>query len=145
MKLTGSCHCGSVEYSLDWPEQAECIPARECSCTYCSRFGGTWTSHPDASLVINFPHDHEPEKYRFGTATADFLFCGRCGITVAAVDENSGRPRAVVNIRTLHDDTTLSFERSVSHFDGESTDDRLGRRSRNWIGRVQIVSSAPQR
>ena len=49
MKLTGSCHCKTMDYRLDWPDQAESIPARRCSCTYCSRFGGTWTSHPKAS------------------------------------------------------------------------------------------------
>ena len=140
MKLTGSCHCKALGYRLDWPDHAGHIPARQCSCSYCSRFGGTWTSHPEARLVIQYPGGVAPERYRFGTATADFLFCSRCGTIVAALDENSGQLKAVVNIRTLHEDKPLPFEHSVSDFDGEGTGNRLDRRSRNWIGHVRILA-----
>jgi len=81
---------------LKGPADAPVIPARRCTCGYCTRFNGTWTSHPDAVLRLLVASEAPPGRYRFGTQTADFLFCGSCGVTVAAVCETGGRLRAVV-------------------------------------------------
>ena len=45
-RINGSCHCGNVSYVLEWPGEAPAIPVRGCGCTFCSRHGARWTSHP---------------------------------------------------------------------------------------------------
>ena len=135
MKYAGGCHCKAVQYALDWPAGSAALPARRCTCGYCTRFDGTWTSHPDACLEIRFEGD-PPERYRFGTQTADFLFCSTCGTVVAALCELDGEPRAVVNVNTLDGVGGLELDHSDSDFGNESVSGRLDRRRENWIGRV---------
>jgi len=136
MMLTGGCHCRSIHYELDWPDAAAAIPARRCSCSYCTRFRGTWTSHPEAKLFIRTRNDQLPGRYRFGTETADFLFCSQCGVTVAALCESDRDLMAVLNINTLDPDESLVFETIDTDFGKESVEQRLARRTAGWIGNV---------
>jgi hypothetical protein len=138
MKLTGGCHCGAMHFELTWPDGETELPARRCTCSYCLRFDGTWTSHPDAELLITGGAAALGSAYRFGTGTADFLFCSGCGVTVAAVCETEGALRAVVNINTLHS-CELPLARSDSDFDAENLDERLNRRAGRWIGKVTLA------
>ncbi len=138
MILTGKCHCGAIRYEMNWPDEAGVIPARRCTCSYCTRFKGTWTSHPEAHLEIVTDKQSRPGRYRFGTKTANFLFCSRCGVTVAAVCEIKGDIKAVINIATLDGRDLLAFDHTDSDFDGESTEQRLNSRMARWIGRVKI-------
>lgn len=89
-------------------------------------------------MVIDHPADPLPGRYRFETGTADFLFCSACGVVLAALDDNGGALRAVVNTLTLSGRDTLEFEHSDCDFEGEATEARLERRARNWIGRVTV-------
>jgi hypothetical protein len=41
------------------------------------------------------------ELYSFGTRTADFLICRRCGVFIAAVSDLETVPCAVVNVNCL--------------------------------------------
>jgi hypothetical protein len=137
--LTGSCHCGDISYRLNWPEKPARVPARRCSCTFCTRIDGAWTSHPGAELRIGRARDGAFSRYRFGTNTADFIFCGRCGITLFALCEIEGRTKAVLNTHTLKPGQDFSLDPSDSCFDGESKGARLARRNERWIGRVEIA------
>jgi hypothetical protein len=139
--LTGSCHCAANRYRLEWPAGIRALPARRCGCTFCTRFNGTWTSHPEAGLEIRESAEFPLTRYRFGTATADFLFCSRCGVALAVLCEIAERTYAVVNVNTLNARDEIDFERSDSEFDGESRDRRLERRAQRWIGRVRVNSA----
>lgn len=134
--LEGGCHCGAVRYSLEWPEPPAVIPARRCGCSFCTRFNGIWTSHPGARLEMRVAGDVPMSRYRFGTRTADFRFCSRCGVALLATCEIGGSTRAVLNVNTLDEDQKIEFDSSDSCFDGESLEQRLARRGRNWIGTV---------
>ena len=59
-RFTGGCHCRALHFRLDWPEDAGPLPARRCTCSYCTRFDGTWTSHPDARLELIESGETEP-------------------------------------------------------------------------------------
>ena len=135
---TGNCHCQAVSYALHWPEHAGLLPARRCTCSYCTRFNGTWTSHPDAALELVEKEDAPARRYRFGTGTAEFLVCRVCGVVVAAICTLDGSPRAVVNINTLADAGSIEFKRGDSDFDGESLEERLERRLARWISSVTL-------
>jgi hypothetical protein len=76
------------------------------------------------------------EKYRFGSRTADYLLCRRCGVYVGAVcDTPSGR-RAVINTLCLGDRASFVQEAVHPNYDDEQTDARLNRREANWMPAV---------
>jgi hypothetical protein len=57
MLISGRCHCGNISFALDWrPEPSE-IPARACTCSFCAKHGGVWTSCPTGSLT-RFRHQN---------------------------------------------------------------------------------------
>lgn len=140
--IEGGCHCRKLRYKLGWPvspsgDEEVKIPARRCSCSFCTRIDGVWTSHPEATLAISEAGDLPPTKYRFATGTADFLFCSQCGITPVVVCEIEGRKFAVVNVNTFDEDSGgFTLDYGDTNFDGESLDDRQGRRKARWIGRI---------
>ncbi len=141
MNLVGGCHCGNLSVALDWPDDAV-VPVRCCGCSFCRRHAGSWTSHPRASLTVRVRSRADLSRYRFGTETADFLICARCGLVPAAVSRIDGRDYAVVNVRTLELDPAQRAPPQSTDFDGEDIAQRLKRRQRNWIGDVRIEFGA---
>jgi hypothetical protein len=72
------------------------------------------------------------EPYRFGSGTAEFLICRRCGVYIGAVGETAAGIRAVINTTCLDDRAAFIGQPIPVDHDGEATDDRLARRSANW-------------
>ena len=138
MRIDGACHCGNVRIVLDWPDDARPIPARACGCTFCMKHGAVWTSNPGAKLrvIVEFPQHWQ--RYAFGTRTADFHVCARCGVPVVATSLIDGREYAVVNVNTFENLDASLLDRSRSDFDGEAVEDRLARRRMRWIGDVLV-------
>jgi hypothetical protein len=81
-------------------------------------------------------------KYRFGTGTADFFVCSRCGAVPFVTSEINGCLYAVVNVNTFEGVDRSVLQPSVSDFDGEDTTSRLARRARTWIPHVEITIRA---
>ena len=80
MLIHGKCHCGNICFSLTWePDPAE-IPARACTCSFCIKHGGVWTSNPSGTLKIAVKDSSLVSTYAFGTRTAEFKVCARCGV-----------------------------------------------------------------
>lgn len=139
MLITGRCHCGNIAFTLDWtPEPAE-IPARACTCSFCTQHGGVWTSYPSAALALRVRDAARVSKYAFGTRTAEFHVCAVCGAVPVATSRIDGRLYAVVNVNTFEGVDPSRLRRSASTLDGESEAERLARRQRNWIGNVTYV------
>lgn len=138
LNKSGGCHCGKLRYTFSFPD-VETLPARACSCSFCIRHGGVYTSHPAAKLVVETAEPENTGRYRFGHETAEFFLCRNCGVLVFASCEINGARRAVLNINTFDDNRGPVFERSVTNFDGETVVQRLERRARNWIGSVTLV------
>ena len=107
-------------------------------CTFCTKHGGSWTSHRDAELNGEVRNASLVSKYRFGTGTADFYVCGRCGAVPFVTSAIEGHLYAVVNVNTFEGVNPSSLMRTATNFDGEGTGERLERRKRNWIQTVQI-------
>ncbi len=139
-QITGRCHCGNIRFEFDWPGDAHAIPARACGCGFCVKHGGVYTSHPDSALRATVESPDDVHRYRFGTATADFHVCRRCGVVPFVTSRIEGRDYAVVNVNTFEAVPREDLRVAPSDFDGESTGERLSRRTRNWIGRVSIAS-----
>lgn len=140
MQINGKCHCGNINYVLDWPGEAADIPVRVCGCSFCVKHGGAWTSNRDASLKADFHDASLVSTYRFGTATAEFHVCARCGAVPLVTSTIDDRLYAVVNVNTFESIDPSSLTRTATDFDGEATEDRLERRKRNWIQSVSIRS-----
>lgn len=136
--ITGGCHCGNLRIALDWPRDAERIPARACGCTFCRKHGAVWTSHPQATLRVLVDDETLIERYAFGTRTADFHVCTRCGVVVVATCRIGKRDYAVVNINTFEGIDAARFDRADSDVEGETVDARLARRQSRWIADVRF-------
>ena len=117
------------------------IPVRSCGCTFCVKHGGTYTSHRDAKLEAVIRDQESVSKYRFGTGTADFFACSRCGAVPFVTSEIHDQVFAVVNVNTFEGVDRAILRESVTDFDGEDTESRLDRRRRTWIPNVSIETS----
>ena len=140
-RIEGKCHCGNIRYALDWPGDGADIKVRACTCSFCTKHGGSWTSHREAALVAEVGDPTLVSKYRFGTGTAEFHVCARCGavpFVTSAIDDHL---YAVVNANTFEGIAPSSLARAAISFDGEGTGERLERRKRNWIPSVSISGS----
>ncbi len=138
MRIKGSCHCANVRFELDWlPEPAE-IPARACSCTFCQKHGGVWTSCATGSLVVEVADPARVNRYAFGTKTAEFHVCADCGAVPVVTSEIDGNAYAVVNVNTFEGLDPALLKRAAANFEGEDEASRLARRARGWIPHVEF-------
>jgi len=143
MLIRGSCHCRNITFTLRWdPEPAE-IPARACTCSFCSKHGGVWTSNPKGSLRVRIEDPRLGSEYEFGTKTAKFHVCNRCGIVPVVTSTIDGHLYAVVSANAFEGVDPALVRRSPATFEGESQDTRLARRVRNWIADVEFATGAP--
>ena len=136
MLIHGRCHCGNVAFELVWAAGADSIPARACGCTFCRKHGGVWTSHPGSRLAVKIADETLVSRYEFGTRTATFLVCARCGVPPLVTSTIDGRVYAVVNVNCLEDVDPEWLDRAPASFEGETVEARLARRKRNWIADV---------
>ena len=137
--IQGKCHCGNIAFSLTWePEPAE-ISARACGCSFCSKHGGVWTSNPSGALEVVVEEPSLVSKYTFGTRTAEFHICARCGIVPVVTSRIEERLYAVVSVNAFEGVEPSLLRRVPASFDGEGEDARLARRKRNWIRNVRFI------
>lgn len=141
MQLNGGCHCGNIGYTLEWPAEQLRIPVRACGCTFCVKHGGRWTSHRDGRLIVKLLDRALVVQYRFGTKTADFYVCARCGAVPFVTSTIDGTLYAVVNVNTFEGVDRALLTENSANFDGEGAGERLDRRKRNWIPDVQIAGA----
>lgn len=142
MLIRGNCHCGNISFDLGWdPDPAE-IAARACDCSFCTKHGGVWTSNPKGALRVAVREPSLVTKYSFGTGTALFHVCGRCGVVPVVTSEVDGYLYAVVNVNAFTNVEPSRVKRAPAVFDGETLEARLARRKRNWIADVRFVEQS---
>ena len=141
MVITGKCHCGNIAFELEWAGEPSEIPARACGCSFCVKHGGVWTSNPSAMLAVAIRNSALVSKYAFGTRTATFHVCSRCGAVPLVTSKIANHLYAVVNVNVLENVDESWLCRAPANFDGEDVESRLSRRTRNWIGDVRIVTT----
>lgn len=140
MLIRGSCHCANISFELAWEPTPTEIPARACGCTFCTKHGGVWTSNPSASLKVVVKEPSLVSRYTFGTQTAVFHVCSRCGVVPVVTSEIAGHLYAVVSINAFDNVDQSMLRRSPVTFEGEALESRLARRERNWVPSVHFVS-----
>jgi hypothetical protein len=139
MLLQGSCHCGNITFTLDWQPDPVEVPARACTCTFCRKHAGVWTSYPKGVLKARVRDPARESIYTFGTRTADFHVCACCGavpIVTSRIDDNV---YAVVNVNVIDNVDPGLFRRASASFEGEDARARMARRTKNWIPDVEFT------
>lgn len=74
-KYQGSCHCGSVKFSLSTSLE----PAVRCNCSLCQRKGIVMVTADDASFEL-LAGEQALTLYQWNTQVAKHYFCKHCGI-----------------------------------------------------------------
>ena len=143
MIISGSCHCRNVTFALRWEPDPLEIPVRACDCSFCTKHGGVWTSNPGGALKVVVRDPSLVSRYAFGTRTAEFHACARCGIVPVVTSRIDDHLYAVVSVNAFEDVDPSLIRRASTSFDGEGKDSRLARRKRNWIADVEFVESFP--
>ena len=136
MVILGNCHCGNISFELRWEPEPSEIPARACTCSFCTKHGGVWTACPTGSLRVSVAEPSSVAKYAFGTKTATFHICAKCGVVPVVTSEIDGRLYAVVSVHAFEGVEPSLLRLTSATFDGEDEQARLARRARNWIGNV---------
>ena len=139
MRIVGRCHCGNIAFTLDWQPEPTEIPARACTCSFCTSHGGVWTACPAGALRITVQDRDRVSNYEFGTRTARFHVCAICGVVPVVTSLIDGGLYAVVNVNTFENVPSGMLRHAPVSFDGEAENERLARRKRGWIGDVAFV------
>jgi hypothetical protein len=136
MEYSGGCHCGNIEVHLRLSKPPEERRLRACSCAFCRSHATRTVADVDGLAELRAKDWSLVEPYRFGSRTADYMVCRRCGVYVAAICETTAGTRAVVNVNCLDHRAAFTATPVVSDYDGETTDTRLTRRAVNWMPAV---------
>jgi hypothetical protein len=125
-RQSGGCHCGAIRFDF---ETVEPLAPRACQCRFCRRQDARMVSDPGGSVALTLGRG--TRRYRFGTGTTDFLFCGTCGIYVGAVAELDGATYATLNLNAF-DDSHRELAATPVSYDGETAEEKAERRRRKW-------------
>lgn len=136
MQHTGGCHCGNLRVQVRLTRAPADNRIRSCACSFCRAHGTRTVSDPQGLFEVWAADWAQVEQYRFGTRTADYLLCRRCGIYVGAVCDTAAGPRAVTNTNVLDDRDAFTQEPARPDHEGETTEARLARRAANWTPTV---------
>jgi hypothetical protein len=128
----GGCHCGNLRLSLRLSQTPEDVAVRACGCSFCRAHNTRTTSDPKGAVEIWAEDWALVEPYRFGSGTAEFLICRRCGVYIGAIGETGAGTSAVINTNCLDDRAAFTRQATPIDHNGEATEDRLARRATNW-------------
>lgn len=115
VRLEGGCHCKAVRFEAEVERAAEIL---DCNCSICAMTGfrHLMIPHGDFRLLSG---EEKLTHYRFGTGTAEHLFCGTCG--VKSFYQPRSHPDAwSVNLNALDDPAALTT--TARPFDGRNWD-----------------------
>lgn len=138
MHHTGGCHCGNISVQLRLSQPPDLMPLRSCSCSFCRAHATRTLSDRNGRVEVTAGDWTLVEHYRFGSRTADYLVCRRCGIYVGAFCQTGSGLRAVVNVNCLEDRAAFTQAAAAPDYTGEETEARLERRSNNWMPAVMV-------
>lgn len=133
MEHRGGCHCGNIELRLRLSSAPEESALVACACPFCRAHATRTVADPGGLAAVSADDWSLVERYRFGSRTADYLVCRRCGIYVAALCETEAGLRAVVNVNCLADRARFTQTPATPDYDGETPAERLARRAARWM------------
>lgn len=144
-EISGRCHCGNIHYKFLCPVDKTELPIRSCDCSFCVRQGATYTSHPQGKLQVQIKDADAIQWYRFGSETAEVLFCAICGVFPLISCEIDDHLYAVLNANSINGLHIDPRKLSVVHQESLGLEEMLQKRQENWIGDVVIQADAVPR
>ena len=136
MQHLGGCHCGNLRLALRLTVAPADSPLRACQCPFCRAHATRTVADPNGLAEISAEDWSLVELYRFGTRTADYIVCRRCGVYLGAVCDIVAGTRAVINVNSLADRGQFTQMPAANDYDGETVEQRLARRARRWMPAV---------
>jgi hypothetical protein len=136
MNHRGGCHCGNIALALRLTKPPSETALRACGCAFCRAHATRTVADLGGLAEISATDWSLVEFYRFGSKTADYILCRRCGIYVGAVCETEAGTRAVINVNSLDDRAAFTAVPDPTNYDGETTETRLARRAERWMPAV---------
>jgi len=130
-RFSGRCHCGAISMELAFTRPAEEMQVRSCQCDFCTRQGSLTVSEAAGRAVITVAAD-QLTTYSFGTQTAKFLICARCGVYAGVIMADGDRLLSIANARGLGIEAFKNRVGTQLTHDGETTPDRVQRRKQRW-------------
>ncbi|PPC83462.1 MAG: aldehyde-activating protein [Hyphomicrobium sp.] len=112
MLHTGSCHCGTVAFEVEAPDD---IVAQDCNCSLCAKSGFLHLIVPAQKFRITRGAENLT-TYTFNTGVAKHTFCKICGIKPFYIPRSN--PDGIdVNVRCLD---TPPRTLTIEPFDGQN-------------------------
>jgi hypothetical protein len=139
--LQGQCHCGSIRVMLETAHAAAELPLRACTCSFCTRHNGQYTSDPTGHAHFEAAPG-SVTRYRFGHDDSDFLFCADCGVYVGAVSESDRGLVAVINVHGVDLPGFAGRPAEPMNFDDEDPSERSARRAARWTPAVLVEAQS---
>jgi hypothetical protein len=133
MEHDGGCHCGNLQVRVRLNRPPAENPVRSCACSFCRSHATITVSDPAGQADIRASDWSLVERHRFGSRTADYLLCRRCGVYIGAVCATAAGVRSVINTRCLTDRAAFTQRPIEPDYDAETTAVRLARRAANWM------------
>jgi hypothetical protein len=97
MRYQGSCHCGSIKFSVE----GDLKEAMECNCSHCSRKGYLLWFVPADRFTLG-SGEGGLATYTFNKQVIKHRFCPTCGCApFASGKDREGKATAAVNVRCL--------------------------------------------
>ena len=134
---TGRCDCGAVRYRFHSHIAEIDLHPRACQCLFCRPRAASYLSDPKGRLEVEVRDMRYLYSHVFGTATADFVHCGRCNHLVYVSCEIDGRNYALVVQDSLDIEIDPGRGRAMD-FSDESLAERLARRAKTWIPDLEV-------
>ena len=112
MEYLGSCHCGSIRFSVQAEEHLE---VERCNCSICSKSGYLHLIVPLRKFKLISGKEHL-STYTFGSGIAKHTFCKNCGVKPFYTPRSN--PDGIdININCL--DTPIRHK-TIVDFDGQN-------------------------
>ncbi len=137
-EISGRCHCGNIGYTLQSPIPKTELPIRGCDCSFCSKQGATYTSHPQGKLRVKIADGASTQWYRYGSETAEVLLCTICGVFPLITCDIDDHLYAVLNANSINGLHIDPGKLSVVQRETLSLVEMLEKRQENWIPEVVI-------
>ncbi|MBV1880487.1 MAG: hypothetical protein KUG82_02580 [Pseudomonadales bacterium] len=126
MELT--CRCGN--FSIDWVSKKLEYIARQCSCDYCKSSKAEFLSDPESTVYFKVRLEKEHKIIKHGHETSEFHECIHCGVIIIT-SRIYGDDYCVLNGKSL-DIPNYRLDPILRKYDGETVEERLQRRQKNW-------------
>jgi hypothetical protein len=132
-EFLGGCHCGNLGLRVSLTTAPAETPIRSCACSFCRRHGTRTLSDPAGQAELWAADWALVQRYRFGSRTADYLLCARCGVYLGAMCETPSGPRAVINTLCLTERAAFTQPAAATDREDETTATRMARREATWM------------